>query len=266
MFGFFKTKPILSKRALDFEIASFCWLLDNFGIKEFYNETQLIVPNEQFFPIKMSDSRDVAEETFEYVKEYTGMSDWSCTLEEQEPDIDPFVSNNTMVKNLDAAPLGTFFQDESYRVIITYNPSIVKHPMNLIATFVHELSHYRIRDTGAMPPGGWDNEEYLTDIASTFLGFGIFMANSTFNTYNDADWWQASRSGYLSETEHIYALGIFLELKKISFDDASKFLKPHLKKLLKKVLKEIRRDKILERILDKEPENDKSEEYNRWRN
>ena len=269
IFNLFKPKPILSKNALDFEIASFRWLLKHFNLLEFYNVNRLILPNEKFFPINMGDSDEVAKETFEYVKNYAGMSKWSCVLEEQEADIDPFVSNNVMVKNLDNNPLGTFVQDHNYQAIITYNPSIVDKPMNLIATFAHELSHYRIRDTGATPPGGWENEEQLTDITATFLGFGIFMANSTFNTSTNADWWQANYSGYLSETEHIYALGIFMELKKIPFKEASESLKSHLRKLLKKVIKEIRRDKILERIFQKKSQKERlrveGSKYDKWR-
>jgi hypothetical protein len=43
----------------------------------------------------------------------------------------------------------------------------------------------------------------------------------------------------LSESEHIYALAIFNELKGISTEMASEHLKPHLKKLLKKAHKEL---------------------------
>ena len=269
MFGFFKPKPILSKNSLDFEVASFRWLLKNFNVIEFYNTLELVVPNEKFFPIKMGEKDEVAHETFECVKKYAGMSQWTTTLEEQEEDINPFLSDNVMVKNVDSSPLGTFSQNYNYEAIITYNPSIVDKPMNLIATFAHELSHYRIRDTGATPPGGWENEEYLTDITATFLGFGIFMANSTFNTSTDANWWTASYSGYLSEKEHIYALAIFMEFKKIETKEALDFLKPHLKKLLKKSVKEIRRDKIIERILTKESPSKKTQhelnKYEKWR-
>ena len=269
IFNLFKPKPILSQNALDFEIASFRWLLKNLNVIEFYNVHRLIVPSEKFFPITMGEADEIAKETFDYVKKYAGMRQWSCTLEEQEADIDPLVSNNVMVKNLDNNPLGTFVQDGYYRATITYNPSIVNKPMNLIATFAHELSHYRIRDTGATPPGGWENEEQLTDITATFLGFGVFMANATFNTSTDADWWHASYSGYLSETEHIYALGIFMELKEIPLNEASEFLKPHLGKLLKKVIKEIRRDKILDRVFEKVSQQERlkveSKKYDRWR-
>jgi hypothetical protein len=269
MFGFFKLKPLLSKNSLDFEIASFRWLLSHLNVIEFYNIHQLVLPNEKFFPIKMGEQSDIAKETFERVKEYANMKQWSTTLEVQESDINPILSDNIMIKNVEDSALGTFYQDHNYHAIISYNPSIVDEPMKLIATFAHELSHYRIRDTGATPPGGWENEEYLTDITATFLGFGIFMANSTFNTSTDANWWKASYSGYLSETEHIYALAIFLEFQKRETKEAIEFLKPHLKKILKKAVKEIRRDKIIERILAKEKPSKRRkrelQKYEKWR-
>ena len=269
IFKFFKPKPILSEQSLEFEIASFRWLLKNCNAIEFYNVLQLVLPTEKFFPIKMGEKDDIAYETFERVQKYAGMSNWSVTLEAQEEEMNPYLSDNIMVKNLEEAPLGTFVQDHNYRAIITYNPSIVDKPVNLIATFAHELSHYRIRDTGATPPGGWENEEYLTDITATYMGFGIFMANGTFNTTTDANWWTASYSGYLSEKEHIYALAIFLELKKIDIKEALEHLKPHLKKMLKKSIKEIRREKILDRIFGKESTSTRTkkklEQYDKWR-
>ncbi|MDX6851136.1 hypothetical protein SCD92_17290, partial [Gilvimarinus sp. SDUM040013] len=54
-------------------------------------------------------------------------------------------------------------------------------PTQLVATFAHELSHYLTCTANEPPPGGWDNWEFATDIAATFLGFGVFMANSSFN-------------------------------------------------------------------------------------
>ncbi|REL29586.1 hypothetical protein [Thalassotalea euphylliae] len=113
--------------------------------------------------------------------------------------------------------------------------------MQLVATLAHELAHYLTATAKDEPPGGWENWEFATDIAATFMGFGIFMANSAFNfsQYADADsqGWKSGRSGYLSENEHIYALAIFLLLKDLSINEASRYLKPHLGKQLKKVMK-----------------------------
>ena len=72
----------------------------------------------------------------------------------------------------------------------------------MVATFAHELSHYLTATAPEPPPGGWDNWEFATDICASFLGFGIFVANSafSFNQYTEVDsqGWQSSRGGYLT--------------------------------------------------------------------
>lgn len=105
---------------------------------------------------------------------------------------------------------------------------------------------------GEPPPGGWDNWEFATDLAATFLGFGLFMANSAFlfsqYTGTSSQGWEVRNTGYLSESEHVYALAIFLMLKDISIDEAITYLKPSLRKLLKKAVKEIDEANIISEL------------------
>ena len=147
------------------------------------------------------------------------------------------------IRNAPNNPHGTFEVKENNEIVITYNPELVGNPVQLVATYAHELSHYLTGSGPEEPPGGWDNWEFATDIAATFLGFGVFMANSAFNfqqfTEVDSQGWQYNRSGYLSESEHIFALAIFLGLQGISLESALPHLKPNLKKLLKKAAKQV---------------------------
>lgn len=62
-------------------------------------------------------------------------------------------------------------------------------------------------------------EEFATDLAVTFFGFGIFDANeaSRFTAYSDAgtgaQGWAFEGGGYLSPAERAFALAMFLALK-----------------------------------------------------
>jgi len=250
MFGVFKTKSILSAENIDFQIASFKWLLKYFGGKDFYDDTQLVLPTRQYFPSKVETEEEAANNTFLAVKKYAGMEEWPCKLEKQEEDINPVVAPTVVMQNVPSSPHGTFELKDRGKIVITYNPSIVSNPTLLVATYAHELAHYLTSTAAEEPPGGMDNWEFVTDIAGTFLGFGIFMANSAFNfhqytgTYSQG--WKTNRTGYLSEEEHIYALGIFLALKDISIDNALPYLKGHLKVLLKKAKKQINKSEIIE--------------------
>lgn len=243
MLSFFKSKPLLSQSDIEFQVATFKWLLKNFGGDDFYKTTKLVLPTKDYFPSKVNSPEGAASETFEAVKKHAGLENWMCKLEIQEEDADPVVAPTLAIQNAPTSPHGTFQATEENEVVITYNPALASQPTQLVATFAHELAHYLTATSKEDPPGGWENWEFATDIAATFLGFGVFMANSAFSfsqyTNSDSQGWKSSRNGYLSESEHIYALAIFIELKGISAELASGHLKPHLKKLLKKAHKEL---------------------------
>lgn len=226
--------------------------IKNFGGKDFYENTRLILPTTDYFPSKIEGVEEIAISTFDAVKKYAGMEEWPCRLEKQDEDLNTQVAPTLAVQNAPKTPLGTFEAKENNEIVITYNPELVNNPMQLVATYAHELSHYLTGSGQEEPPGGWENWEFATDIAATFLGFGIFMANSAFNfnqfTEVDSQGWQYSRNGYLSEEEHIYALAIFLGLQGISDGAALSHLKPNLKALLKKALAEISRSELISEL------------------
>lgn len=249
MFNIFKSGPLLSDSDRDFQIATFKWLLKYFGGDDFYKNTSLILPTSEFFPAKVGTSQDAAQSIFTQIKKFAGMENWSCTLAQQEQDIDPLVAPTIAIQNAPVSPHGTFQATESDDVVITYNPSLLSKPDQLVATLAHELSHYLTATSPEEPPGGWENWEFVTDITATFLGFGVFMSNSAFtfsqHTSFDSMGWQSSRSGYLSESEHIYALAIFLLLLELPFEKAVSHLKPSLRKVLKNARREIEVEGII---------------------
>lgn len=248
---FFKTKPLLSDQDREFQIATFKWLLKYFGGQDFA-DSKLILPIREHFPQQLDNNEDAAEKTFEQVKAHAGLQEWPCKLVMQDEDIDPVVAPTLAVTGAPSSPMGTFGLEENNEIVITYNPAIVGQPVQLIATFAHELAHYLTGSSREEPPGGWENWEFATDISATFLGFGVFMANSASNfqqfTNVDSQGWKHSRSGYLSETEHIYALALFMGLRSISLDTVLPHLKSGLRKLLKKAVKEIIKSGVINEL------------------
>ena len=252
MLGMFRSKPMLTNEGSDFQLAVFSWLLKHFGGKDFYTDAVLVLPTQDFFPSKVSSDDEAAITTFNAVKKYAGLEEWPCLLKKQEEDVDVRIAPTMILQNAPHNPLGTFQATSSDNVVITYNPSIVRNPTQLVATYAHELAHYLTGSANEVPPGGWDNWEFATDIAATFLGFGIFMANSAsnFQQYSgvDGQGWTHSRNGYLSIAEHIYALAIFLALKDIPVQSAIPHLKPNLKKLLKKSVSELDNSLLIKKL------------------
>lgn len=250
---FFSPKPVLDEGTTAWLFDAYAWALDSFGTDVFFN-TELVLPNDNFFPDKLEEVDDVAESLFTRVREHAGMAEWPCRLIAQEEDINPVVAPAVLLQGAPSGPAGTFSVGGRHNEVqITYNPSQLARPEALIATFAHELAHYLGHSVGKAPPGGHDFEEYATDLLAVFMGFGIFLANSafTFSQYTDVgtQGWSAQRQGYLSEEQLTYALAIFVALKDIDRESVETYLDQSLRKVLKRSLREIgRRTEGMERL------------------
>ena len=150
-----------------------------------------------------------------------------------------------IVQGLKRAPLGTFSlsEDSGESVRITYNPDLLQNRISLVATFAHELSHYLIAAAKSEPPGGWESNEFVTDLAGVFLGFGVFLVNSSFNfrqyTELQSEGWSYEKHGYLSERDLLYALAIFSVTLNIEPADVTPHLKTWMGGDFRKAIKEV---------------------------
>jgi hypothetical protein len=132
-------------------------------------------------------------------------------------------------------------------VQITYVPALLANPERLIATFAHELAHYLLATAPSAPPCADDEHEFLTDLTATYLGFGVFMANSVLDFAPMQDGtlhgWRMGRSGYLPEQDLVFATALFIAVKELDPSPACQCLKPHLAKMLKRTLRDLALDK-----------------------
>jgi hypothetical protein len=252
MWNPFRKKRLLSEEDAQFQIACYKWLLTHFGGDNFYEETRLILPTKEFFPSVADSDASAAKITFEQVKKYAGMWNWPVSLQLQEHDPDLQVAPTLVIQNVEQSPLGAFMMNENNEVTITYNPKLSVDPTQMVTTFAHELSHYLTGTAAEPPPGGWDNWEFATDIAATFLGFGIFQANAAFNFDQHANvdsiGGQTSGGGYLTEAEHSYSLAIFLRLKGIEPEFAFPHCDSNVKGHLKRALTELDASSIVDEL------------------
>lgn len=244
--GLFGPRFMFEEGTTDWIFDTYAWALENFGTDVFYQFTELVLPNDKFFPDVHDGLDDMAEGLFTRVRQYAGMEEWPCRLVAQEEDADTVVGPALVIKGAPSGPAGTFSVsgDKTPTIEITYNPSQLRRPEALIATFAHELAHYLIHSVEAAPPGGEEFEEHATDLVAVFMGFGVFLANSafSFSQYADVDThgWQAYAQGYLSEAELTYCLAVFLHLKGIDRMIVEPFLDRNLRKVLKTATKEFK--------------------------
>ncbi len=132
-------------------------------------------------------------------------------------------------------------------MLVRYLPALVRQPTVLIGTFAHELGHHLLRSGTATPPPieGEDEEEFLTDLAAIYLGFGVFLANQAFSFEQHGDafsqGWRSARRGYLPERDLVFGIAIFHAVKDLDPGAAMNSLKPHLASQLKHAMRDLDR-------------------------
>jgi hypothetical protein len=96
-------------------------------------------------------------------------------------------------------------------------------PTSLVAALARPLPRYFTETFGEPAPGGAALGEHALDVATVFMGFGVFMANSA-----------VDGAGHeLNEGELAHALAIFCLLRRMSPESVDAHLNPHLRKYLR---------------------------------
>ena len=248
----FKRQPLLTADVMRWHVTNMCWLLRNLANTPMFTDTRLILPAPGFFDSGDEDGHAKAQLIFAAVKSYAGMGDWPVKLVSDVAVYEPH--GNLVQAPSQNTPLGLFIRDHEHGVRIAYAPRLLKTPVNLIATFAHELAHYLVKSIEDTLPCDPDEEEFLTDQTACFMGFGAFLANSAFQfeQWRDAgagtQGWQTRRNGYLPENELIFDLALFLTIKELPVVDALPYLKLHLADNLKKAMRDVApyRDELID--------------------
>ena len=199
-----KPKSFLDAARRDWQFAAFSWLLRHCGGYAKFLETTLVLPTEEHFPDRGMKGHAAVAALFHRARDHAGMADWPCMVE-REPE-EPEVS---------AIPA------DGIRVF-TYKRGALD-PVKLVAGFACDLSRYLIDTFDEPPPGGEAAREAMVELGAVFIGFGVFLANSSVR--------QASYQ--LSEGELAHALALFCRLSDLAPEALDAHLNPHLRKYLR---------------------------------
>jgi len=238
MFGLFEAKLLIDRDEFDWLLACTKWFVEEFEGMERLQKTKLILPTSEFFSVNDEAGHSRAQLIFDQVKSHADMAEWPCILKAGEERRESKVADGLALKHEhETAPLGTY-QAGSEKAVITYDPTLLKEPESLIATFAHELAHYLMHSSNILPPRGHELEEHATDFVSAILGFGVFAANSAksfgqFQNFGEMGW-ETRRQGYLSENALVTALAIFVHLTGESEQEVATYLKGYLRKPFKR--------------------------------
>lgn len=197
-----RPKSFLDSARRDWQFEAFAWLLRNCGGYPRFLETLLVLPTAQHFPDHGISGHAGVAALFRQVRDHAGMADWPC-----------------MVEPLPASPAAE--RGERIRVI-HYDPARGE-PAALIAHFAHELAQYLVENFDEAPPGGAALYGPAVDLAAVFMGFGVFMANTSVD----------SASWDLNEGELGHALAMFCLLRNAAPESIDEHLNPHVRKYLR---------------------------------
>jgi len=209
---FFSPKPTIGEDDLAWQLECWHWLLDHFGGVQTLKKLPTILPTSKEFPQSGKSGKNHAEHVFRQVVKYFGLDYRSFSIKEQEAEVNPILGPLAVIKNAPVSPLGTYSGEDSENHVITYSPINLKNLEILIATFAHEICHSLLLNVPSPSPGGPEAEEFATDLAVAFFGFGIFGGNGSFRFEQFTDpstgtqGWSTSGAGYLSQNEWGFAL------------------------------------------------------------
>lgn len=180
---------------------------------------------------------------FETVKHLAGLESWPVELESFESLQPDQVSEYVFLSPEQSQPAGLFTSGESNVPIIRYDIGQVRRPMDLVATFAHELAHYLLLATGLDTGEMGEEAELLTDLGAVYMGFGVFQANSAFEFSGHQGFtgtgWASRRQGYLSENSLLLATALFVRITGTDPDEVEPYLKDRLRKNWKKAIRQI---------------------------
>jgi hypothetical protein len=210
-----KPKSFLDATRREWQFDAFAWLLRGCGGFPRFLDTALVLPTPEHFPRQGMKGHAAAAALFRLVRDHAGMADWPCIVEPEHGEELPATGE---------------------RIRVIHYPAATTHPEMLVAHFAHELARYLVESLQDPPPGGAMLYEPAVDLATAFMGFGVFMANSSAlsSALSSAHW-------ELNECELVHALAMFCQLRRLPPEAAEPHLNAHVRKYLRLAMSDLAR-------------------------
>ena len=252
LLSLFKTKPLIDETSKMWIFDTFAWCMTTLD-GDFFNEySELILPNNTFYPGNSSSVEDMANIIFTHTLKYTGMSVWPITLVSvdnfiQKPMPQLMFNANLRGERCSIRSITKSLDATIPSIDIAFHESQLNQPQDLIAYIVQNQARillaqvdHNSKETGA--PGGKALLSQTIDLVACFMGFGVVFANTAYQfkggcgTCNNTN---LNRQAALPELETVYALALFSVIKGVDIKQVKKSLKSHLYKPFRQAHKEV---------------------------
>jgi hypothetical protein len=171
MLGWFISSSPIDDHARRWVDEQLDWLGREFA-DESVVDRPIILPNAEYFPDPYDCSPAAVRRMFDRVCEYMNVPAGAVRLVVMDARPPELVNADG-----DLLPgAAGLYEEGSDQFIVHLEKAQFDRPMELVGTMAHELSHVRLLGENRIDPERFDNE-LLTDLTATYLGFGIFLAN-----------------------------------------------------------------------------------------
>lgn len=241
------SRAAVSSETADWLVECFSWAMQNFDVERFRQNTPLVLPNNDFFPKQVDSTHAMANYIFSRVVHFGGVESWPwkvvppAQFHAVEP---PLLGLNPAVRGEGEVPMAYPVEGQISDLLVTYTPDQVAKPQDLVASMAHAAAQHVLWQSQLVPPGGPAFFLQAAEVLAVFMGFGVMVTNSAYafrgscaKCYNP----KANRQASLSESECLYALALFCDLKGLPRRDVAEHLKSYLRPALKSAYKQIER-------------------------
>ena len=242
IFNLFKKSPVIDENTRQWLIDTFAWAIAHFDAKTFHHETQLILPNNDFYSGRVASIDEMAENIFTHTVNYAGMKNWPLRLLSPNQAINSLLPQLTVTNALRGEQAQILINDQIPTIDFTFNPQQINQPQDLIASYAQQLATVLVMQQKVLPPGGQETIPQAIDVLACVMGFGVIFANTAYqfrggcgSCYNP----RANRQAALPEHEMLYSLAIFCQLKAIPVKNVTPHLKSHLRSDFKRMVKDV---------------------------
>lgn len=251
----FKTTPIIDDESREWIFDAFAWCIVQLDGDFFKQHSELVLPNNSFYPGSSSSVEEMATTIFTNTIKYTGMAAWPLRLVPSEhftPKALPLLSFESSLRG-DKCKINCKSNDDmgnetaAPAIDIAFHPSQLNQPQDLIAYLVQHqagilVNQQSMNSPNIPPPGGNEVLAQTYDLVACFMGFGVIFANTAYQfkggcgSCNNRN---LNRQAALPELETVYALALFCVIKGSDIKPIKTALKSHLYKAFKQARKEI---------------------------
>ncbi|MBF0471517.1 MAG: hypothetical protein HQL48_09085, partial [Gammaproteobacteria bacterium] len=233
MLTLFRRKPLLEEAQSQWLQQQFLWAVAQFDATLFSTETQLVLPDNHFFPGRAGSHYEMGSLILKQVMTYSGIGHWPLTLARSEEELHALQTPFDFPKPL------RHFKSELPMAIppsgplpLPWNPEQINQPQALIASLSTVIARLLLESCDATVTVDSERLPFTLEVIAISLGFGVMFANSAFthrggcgSCYNP----NAIRQAALSELEASYLLALFCQRKGITAAAVTPHLKSHLR-------------------------------------